>query len=343
MARAGSSGSSPTSRDVSTYFTPLAICLNINSFEHLEFETRPDQLLSTRWSRATSGSSSSSRRSAGRRGRVAVRAAQLEFDTATTSRWSCSASTPTRTNSRPEAGRPGRRGSPRRRGRLHERGIGAVERRGGCRRATEEGGGERHRVDAIACRYLQVRRARHQPRHGGRGRPDHVHGHGLHHLRERRASSAPGSSSTRRASRSVVGRGTALIAGIMTIAMGVFANYPFALAAGLGINAIVAFTLTAKGLSPAGAMGVIVIEGVARHDPRPGRASRSDHERRPAGAEAGDRRRHRPVHPVHRLRQRRAHRRRRPAAAPVRSVPCLPDDARPVRASSLGLAITIVL
>ncbi len=32
--------------DVSTYFTPLSICLNIDSFEHLEFETRPDQLLS---------------------------------------------------------------------------------------------------------------------------------------------------------------------------------------------------------------------------------------------------------------------------------------------------------
>ena len=31
--------------DVSTYFTPLSICLNIDSFEHLEFETRPDQLL----------------------------------------------------------------------------------------------------------------------------------------------------------------------------------------------------------------------------------------------------------------------------------------------------------
>lgn len=31
--------------DTSTYFTPLAITLNINSFEHLEFETRPDQLL----------------------------------------------------------------------------------------------------------------------------------------------------------------------------------------------------------------------------------------------------------------------------------------------------------
>jgi AGZA family xanthine/uracil permease-like MFS transporter len=57
---------------------------------------------------------------------------------------------------------------------------------------------------------------------------------------------------------------TALVAGIMTIAMGVVGNYPLALAAGLGINAIVAFTLVAgKGLTPAGAMGVIVLEGLA--------------------------------------------------------------------------------
>jgi adenine/guanine/hypoxanthine permease len=60
-----------------------------------------------------------------------------------------------------------------------------------------------------------------------------------------------------------VAAGTALIAGIMTIAMGVFGNYPFALAAGLGINAIVAFSLTAKGLDAKGAMGVIVLEGIA--------------------------------------------------------------------------------
>jgi hypothetical protein len=31
--------------EISSYFTPLAICLNIDSFEHLEFETHPDQLL----------------------------------------------------------------------------------------------------------------------------------------------------------------------------------------------------------------------------------------------------------------------------------------------------------
>ena len=29
----------------STYFTPIAITINVDSFEHLEFETRPDQLL----------------------------------------------------------------------------------------------------------------------------------------------------------------------------------------------------------------------------------------------------------------------------------------------------------
>lgn len=31
--------------ETSSYFTPLSICLNVDSFEHLEFETRPDQLI----------------------------------------------------------------------------------------------------------------------------------------------------------------------------------------------------------------------------------------------------------------------------------------------------------
>jgi AGZA family xanthine/uracil permease-like MFS transporter len=56
---------------------------------------------------------------------------------------------------------------------------------------------------------------------------------------------------------------TALVAGVMTIAMGVVANYPLALAAGLGINGVVAFTLVlGKGLTLPGAMGVIVLEGI---------------------------------------------------------------------------------
>ena len=58
-----------------------------------------------------------------------------------------------------------------------------------------------------------------------------------------------------------VAAGTALVAGVMTLAMGLFTNYPFALAAGLGLNAAVAFGLTGLGMTPAQAMGVVVIEG----------------------------------------------------------------------------------
>ena len=55
---------------------------------------------------------------------------------------------------------------------------------------------------------------------------------------------------------------TALAAGVLTLAMGLFTNYPFAMAAGLGLNAFVAFTLVATaGLTWPQAMGVIVIEG----------------------------------------------------------------------------------
>ena len=60
-----------------------------------------------------------------------------------------------------------------------------------------------------------------------------------------------------------VAAATALVAGILTIAMGVFSNYPIAMAAGLGINAAVAFGLVfTDGLTPEGAMGVIVWEGI---------------------------------------------------------------------------------
>jgi AGZA family xanthine/uracil permease-like MFS transporter len=60
-----------------------------------------------------------------------------------------------------------------------------------------------------------------------------------------------------------VAAGTALVAGFLTILMGVFANYPIAMAAGLGINGAVAFGLVlGQGLTPAGAMGVIVLEGL---------------------------------------------------------------------------------
>ncbi|MDP9264698.1 MAG: NCS2 family permease [Chloroflexota bacterium] len=56
---------------------------------------------------------------------------------------------------------------------------------------------------------------------------------------------------------------TALTAGVMTIAMGLYANRPFAMAAGLGLNAVVAFQLIVGNKLPwQAAMGIIFMEGV---------------------------------------------------------------------------------
>lgn len=56
---------------------------------------------------------------------------------------------------------------------------------------------------------------------------------------------------------------TCLVAGIMSIAMGLYANRAIAIAPGLGLNAIVAFTLVGSmGLSFPEAMGVVVTEGI---------------------------------------------------------------------------------
>jgi AGZA family xanthine/uracil permease-like MFS transporter len=57
---------------------------------------------------------------------------------------------------------------------------------------------------------------------------------------------------------------TCLVAGVMTIAMGLATNYPFAVASGMGLNAVVAFQLIAGMKLPwTAAMGVIVLEGAA--------------------------------------------------------------------------------
>ena len=54
---------------------------------------------------------------------------------------------------------------------------------------------------------------------------------------------------------------TALLAGVLTILMGVVGRYPFAVAAGLGINAIVA-VFAATQLSWPEIMGLVVLEGL---------------------------------------------------------------------------------
>ncbi|MEV4999623.1 NCS2 family permease [Nocardioides sp. LML1-1-1.1] len=58
-----------------------------------------------------------------------------------------------------------------------------------------------------------------------------------------------------------IAAGTALVAGVLTILMGVVANYPLALATGLGLNAFVAFSVASQ-MTWADAMGLIVIEGI---------------------------------------------------------------------------------
>ncbi|AVL99689.1 MFS transporter [Gordonia iterans] len=54
---------------------------------------------------------------------------------------------------------------------------------------------------------------------------------------------------------------TALVAGIMTLLMGLVANFPFAIAAGLGINSLLAVTIAPHMSWPA-AMGLVVIDGI---------------------------------------------------------------------------------
>lgn len=54
---------------------------------------------------------------------------------------------------------------------------------------------------------------------------------------------------------------TALVAGVLTILMGVFANFPLALATGLGLNTFVAVGIASK-MSWQEAMGLVVLEGI---------------------------------------------------------------------------------
>src|SRR5262249_40410105 len=56
---------------------------------------------------------------------------------------------------------------------------------------------------------------------------------------------------------------TCLVAGVMTIAMGMATNYPLALASGMGLNAVVAFQLVGGLKLPwPAAMGVVLLAGL---------------------------------------------------------------------------------
>ncbi|ANH36936.1 Guanine/hypoxanthine permease PbuG [Nocardioides dokdonensis FR1436] len=59
-----------------------------------------------------------------------------------------------------------------------------------------------------------------------------------------------------------IAAGTALVAGVLTILMGAVANFPLALATGLGLNAFVAVAIATQS-TWADAMGLVVLEGIA--------------------------------------------------------------------------------
>jgi AGZA family xanthine/uracil permease-like MFS transporter len=59
----------------------------------------------------------------------------------------------------------------------------------------------------------------------------------------------------------MIAAGTALVAGVMSILMGLVANFPLAIATGLGLNAFVAYSVASK-MTWADAMGLVVIEGL---------------------------------------------------------------------------------
>lgn len=59
----------------------------------------------------------------------------------------------------------------------------------------------------------------------------------------------------------LVAAGTALVAGVMTILMGVIGRFPLGLAAGLGLNALLAFAIAPRMTWPQ-AMGLVVLEGL---------------------------------------------------------------------------------
>ena len=59
----------------------------------------------------------------------------------------------------------------------------------------------------------------------------------------------------------IIAATTALVAGLLTILMGVVANFPLALATGLGLNAFVAYSVASQ-MTWADAMGLVVMEGL---------------------------------------------------------------------------------
>jgi hypothetical protein len=98
----------------------------------------------------------------------------------------------------------------------------------------------------------------------------------------------------------LVAAGTALIAGVMTILMGVVANFPLALATGLGLNAFVAYGIAKLPDDLGRRDGPGGHGGDHHHDPRCHGVPSGGAARRATAAEDRHLRRNRPVHHLHR-------------------------------------------
>ena len=145
----------------------------------------------------------------------------------------------------------------------------------------------------------------------------------------------------RRSNLAAIAAGTALVAGVMTILMGVVANYPLALATGLGLNAFVAFAIASQ-MTWADAMGLVVLEGLVILVLVLTGFREAVFHAVPAQLQDRDRGRHRPVHRADRLRRRRLRPPDPDAAAPRCPVQLGADGALagwPVLVFALGLLL----
>ena len=231
---------SPTT---SSYFTPLAICINVDSFEHLEFDTRPDQLLVYTLVQGDESVVLEFAPVDGRADRDRTSRVSSSSTRASSSRWSCSTRRPAK--------------------RSRRLGRDARARQNAIASTLREGRG----LDSIATYFRFAERRTDLGTEIRAGLTTFMVMAYIIFVNP----SILGAAGIDPAAAAAA---TALVAGVMTIAMGVFANYPIAIAAGLGLNAIVAFTLVlGLGLTPAGRDGRDRDRGHRDHGARPRRAS----------------------------------------------------------------------
>ena len=136
----------------------------------------------------------------------------------------------------------------------------------------------------------------------------------------------------------MIAAGTALVAGVMTILMGVVANFPLALATGLGLNAFVAFAIASQ-MTWADAMGLVVLEGLVILVLVLTGFREAVFHAVPAQLKIAISVGHRPVHRPDRLRRRRASY----DASPTPPTPPCPCSSAPAASSRAGRCVVFCL